>query len=55
MPKFPNLPISLANPQRLLSEISSSEARVLDGKLSERKIKLVYRGLYQYIRVLARC
>ena len=51
IPKIPSLPISWANAQRLLNEISSSEARVLDGKLSARKIKLVNHGMYQRICV----
>ncbi|OJT05323.1 Glutamate carboxypeptidase 2 [Trametes pubescens] len=44
IPKIPSLPISWANAQRLLKEISGGEvedAFVLDGHASEKKVKLV--------------
>ncbi|EIW61691.1 Zn-dependent exopeptidase [Trametes versicolor FP-101664 SS1] len=44
IPKIPSLPISWANAQRLLKEISGGEAEaafVLDGHASEKKVKLV--------------
>ena len=47
IPKIPSLPISWANAQRLLKEISGSEAEgtlQLDGKASKKTIKLVNHG-----------
>lgn len=45
IPKIPSLPISWANAQRLLKEIDAEgDARVLSGKVSEKKVKLVNRG-----------
>ncbi|CDO73739.1 hypothetical protein BN946_scf185015.g67 [Trametes cinnabarina] len=44
IPKIPSLPISWANAQRLLEEISGTDAQsalVLDGRASESKVKLV--------------
>ncbi|KAI9056503.1 Zn-dependent exopeptidase [Trametes sanguinea] len=44
IPKIPSLPISWANAERLLEEISGGDARsalVLDGRASESKVKLV--------------
>ncbi|KAI0080803.1 Zn-dependent exopeptidase [Panus rudis PR-1116 ss-1] len=42
IPKIPSLPISWANAQKLLAEISEDEdARVLNGKVSKRKVRLV--------------
>ncbi|KAI0638367.1 Zn-dependent exopeptidase [Trametes polyzona] len=44
IPKIPSLPISWANAQRLLKEISGEDAEaafVLDGRASEKKVKLV--------------
>ncbi|KAI1796222.1 Zn-dependent exopeptidase [Ganoderma leucocontextum] len=44
IPKIPSLPISWANAQRLLKEISGSDAKAafqLDGKASEKTVKLV--------------
>ncbi len=50
IPKIPSLPISWANAQRLLKEISGGEvedAFVLDGHASEKKVKLVNHGAYR--------
>ena len=46
IPKIPSLPISWANARRLLGEIVSveEEARILSGKHSEKKIRLVNHG-----------
>ena len=45
-PKIPSLPISWANAQRLLKELDQDgDARVLNGKISEKKVRLVNRGL----------
>lgn len=47
IPRIPSLPISWANAQRLLKEISGSDAEValrLDGRVSEKTIKLVNHG-----------
>ncbi len=46
IPKIPSLPLSWANAQRLLLEISNDgDARILNGKTSERKIKIVNHGM----------
>ena len=44
IPKIPSLPISWANAQRLLAEISSGDARKLTGKASKSTIRLVNHG-----------
>ena len=45
IPKIPSLPISWANAQRLLAEISDGhDARKLNGVASDRKIRLVNHG-----------
>lgn len=47
IPKIPSLPISWANAQRLLKEISGSDADAalrLDGKASKKTVKLVNHG-----------
>lgn len=44
IPKIPSLPISWANAQRLLAEISHDDARSLTGQLSHTKIRLVNHG-----------
>ena len=49
IPKIPSLPISWANAQRLLSEISHDhDARSLTGQVSETKVHLVNHGMYAY-------
>lgn len=51
IPKIPSLPISWANAQRLLSEISHDhDARSLTGQVSETKVRLVNHGMHDYKR-----
>jgi len=44
IPQIPSLPISWSNAQRLLEEISALDMVKLDGKASERKVRLVNHG-----------
>ncbi len=54
IPKIPSLPISWANAQRLLKEISddAEPAFQLDGKASEKTVKLVNHGEDRYLVLL---
>ena len=44
LPKIPSLPVSWANAERLLAEISGDDALELTGRASKRNVKLVNHG-----------
>ena len=56
IPKIPSLPISWANAQRLLKEISGGDVQTaLDGKTSEKKIRLVNHGTLVGFELIVAC
>jgi N-acetylated-alpha-linked acidic dipeptidase len=51
LPKIPSLPISFSNAERLLEEVGGlHEGRLLSGRVSETKVKLVNHGPLKFPR-----